>query len=84
MKKEDVKKKDCCKDEYKQIKIEKDQKSVEKAVLQMVQAGISTPLSYLSFNALFPDTITTNFPVSNAPPRWHDVPIYLANRNFRI
>jgi hypothetical protein len=85
MEKETATKKGCCKDEHKQIKLEKDQKSAEQPILFMAQSAIAiTPIQYFSIQDHPVENITTSFPVSNAPPRWKEVTIYLANRNFRI
>lgn len=84
MDKETAEKSGCCKDEHKQVKLEKDQKSAEKALQVIVQGAITIPVQFFSLQDLSIDNITTSFPVSNAPPRWKAVTIYLINRNFRI
>ena len=84
MGKTDAKSKGCCKDEPKQIKIEKDQKTTETAVqtmqaiaVEMPAAAIEIPLNYFS-------SLTEKSPYGNAPPRSASVAVYIRNCVFLI
>lgn len=84
MGKTDAKSKGCCKDEHKQIKIEKDQKTTETAVqtmqaiaVEMPAAAIEIPLNYFS-------SLTEKSPYGNAPPRSASVAVYIRNCVFLI
>lgn len=83
MEKDGEGKNDCCKDEQKQLKIEKDQKVAESIQLSLSLA-VALPISYLpiTFNAL--SSLTEDYPLSNAPPRTADCPDYILNCTFRI
>ena len=77
-------KKGCCKDEYKQIKIEKDQKishgffSVAKTITELAPAAFPT---YTFTRAIF---TTEHFLKDHAPPQTDATSIYISNCVFRI
>jgi hypothetical protein len=71
MLKSNAKDKGCCKDEHKQINLEKDQKTAENNI-QLVQL-VSVAISISEAN-----------PTSNAPPRSSSVAVYIRNCVFRI
>ena len=77
------KKNGCCRDEYKQIKNEKDQKlsQIAFALIHPACIAIASPSTGLS--SLFLIAIAETNPVSNAPPRsW--LPLYLRNCIFLV
>lgn len=78
------KKKSCCKDENKFVKIEKDQKTTE-ASYKLTQPVIAAVAVNLIFNTLvyFLSSVTVH-PGSNAPPLSALADTYLLNCNFRI
>jgi len=77
-------KKGCCKNEYKQVKIEKDQKTSQ-CIWQFTKTitGISpAALPACAFSPeFFPEAY---YPNNHAPPRAVDTPIYICNCVFRI
>jgi hypothetical protein len=73
----------CCKDEQKQLKIEKDQKAA--AAFQLtLSLATALPASYPVYNFAGITSVTEEFPISNAPPRSPQLAVYIRNRTFRI
>jgi len=75
----------CCKEEYKQLTVDKNQ-NVEEFALQLMQSlSISLPPAVLE-SPLFLRLATsaTDYPVVNSPPEIFAVPVYLRNCVFRI
>ena len=77
--------KGCCKDEQKQIKVDKDQKapndigfSYAKPFLQIAN---HTSFEIPSLAIISP---TLEYPTSHAPPRAGNVPLFIRNSVFRI
>ena len=83
MEKDGKGKNDCCKDEQKQLKIEKDQKAATafQFTLSLVTA---LPVSYPVYNLSGIASVTEEFPLSNAPPRSPQQAVYIRNCTFRI
>jgi hypothetical protein len=73
----------CCKDEYKQIKNDKDQKLTETAFNLIHAISVIVPNSFIEIPEINVSSIAEDNPVSNAPPR-SQVPIYIHNCVFRI
>lgn len=73
----------CCKDEQKQLKIEKDQKTAASVQLSLSLA-VALPVTYLTFTVTPVSSLTEEYPLSNAPPRTADCPDYIRNCTFRI
>jgi hypothetical protein len=77
--------KGCCKDEEKQLKIEKDQKlasaslSLMKPIIQ-----IADHHSGFDFSTTFISSIILEHPTSHAPPRAINVSLFLRNCSFLI
>ena len=84
MKKTDEKSNGCCKDEHKQIKIEKDQKATEFAVQTMQSVAVEMPVGSIEipFNNFY--SLTQNNPYGHAPPRSAAVAVYISNCVFLI
>jgi hypothetical protein len=75
---------DCCKDDHKQVKGEKDQKLVNTTINQIVLSGEALAASYtLPANVNVPSAILEN-PSSNAPPRSSKIDYYILNCTYRI
>jgi hypothetical protein len=74
----------CCKDEQKLIKIDKDHKITINTiqVLQFSAAAVTTDFN--SSDKYFVSTLLAEFPVSHAPPRSFEIPVYLLHCVFRI
>lgn len=83
MEKDGKGKNSCCKDEQKQLKIDKDQKAT--AVFQLT-LSLATPLPalYPVYNFVRITSVTEKFPLSNAPPRSPQPSVYIRNCTFRI
>jgi hypothetical protein len=78
------KKKSCCKDENKFVKIEKDQKTVD-ATYYLSQPVIAILSVYLANNIpTFLLSTSNQYSQSNAPPLTALADTYLLNCNFRI
>lgn len=74
----------CCKDEQKFIKNDTDQKTA-KTDFQITQApGVYIPVSFFEMPAVDISAITEENPVSNAPPRYSKVAVYIRNCVFLI
>lgn len=73
----------CCKDEQKQLKIDKDQKTTTAFELTLSLAT-ALPVSYPVYNFAGIASVTEEFPLSNAPPRSPKLAVYIRNRTFRI
>ncbi len=83
MEKTDSKDNGCCKDEHKQLKIEKDQKVT--VSFQMMQLLTGTlPISFIEIPAHGLSSVTEENPISHAPPRKSDIAVYIRNCTFRI
>ena len=73
----------CCRDEYKQIKSEKDQKLSQTVFALIHPACIAIPAYAGESTSIFLTAFSEANPVSNAPPR-RQLPIYLRNCIFLI
>lgn len=76
-------KKGCCKDEQKQIKLEKDQKIVENSILFAQSCGTALTPGFTYLEVLIP-SVTEKYPTNNAPPRSWKQSLFLLNCVFRI
>lgn len=72
----------CCKDEQKQLKIEKDQKAAAFELTFSLATAI--PVSHPVYNFTGITSVTEKFPLSNAPPRSPQLAAYIRNCTFRI
>ena len=80
------KKKDCCKDENKLVKIEKDQKTTD------VNYNLGKPFLNVPFytnvfshtNTILLFNLLTEYLVSHAPPKTGEVPLFVRNCIFLI
>ena len=76
--------KDCCKDEQKQVKIEKDQKTAE-AGLNFVKPILqSADNSTFDLPTIAISSPVEDYPTSHAPPRMGNCSLFLRNCVFRI
>lgn len=74
----------CCKDEYKQLKIEKDQKATESAVQTMQSEAVQMPVSFFDTPVNNFSSLTEKNPYGHAPPRSAAVAVYIRNCIFLI
>lgn len=74
----------CCKDEYKFIKNDADQKKAEAGfqIIQILAAAL--PVSFIEISSTGFSCITEENPISHAPPRSSGVAVYILNRTFLI
>ena len=84
MEKTELKSNGCCKDEYKQIKIEKDQKATEFAVKSVQSVAVEMPVSFFEIPFDNFSSLTEKNPYGNAPPRSAVVAVYIRNCVFLI
>ena len=76
--------KGCCKDEQKQIKVQKDQKAAEAGFTlakPLLQTADHLTCELPSFILTTP---TLEYPTSHAPPRAENISLFIRNCNFRI
>lgn len=75
----------CCKEEYKQLKVDKNQ-NVEDFALQIMQVlGTSLPPTAFEIPSFLQlATSASDYPLINSPPEATTVPVYLRNCVFRI
>ncbi|RFS19460.1 hypothetical protein DVR12_22770 [Chitinophaga silvatica] len=76
--------KKCCKDEYKTVKLTKDQKVAVNTVQAMQQVATATTVSFVDLPLIYSISMVEEYPVSNAPPRSGKVPSYILNCIYRI
>jgi hypothetical protein len=77
--------KDCCKDEHKIIKLEKDHTAaVFLAQMQELSGGALQPVVYSNFAAAQLPALAVSYPVSHAPPRTGSTPLFVRNCVFLI
>lgn len=74
----------CCKDVYKQIKNDKDQK-ISEGFTQQNKTGIEiAPVSFYTHSIILPVSLCQEFPKDNAPPRSCPASLNIINCVFRI
>lgn len=84
MEKSEEKDNGCCKDEYKFIKNDTDQKTAEVG-LQMLQVlAVALPVSFIEIPSNDFHSATEENPISHAPPRINAVAVYIRNCVFLI
>ena len=76
--------KDCCKDEHKQIQIDKDQKTVENTFQLAQFSGIALDSGFIIYQDTVISSVTEKYPKSNAPARSREQPLFLLNCIFLI
>ncbi len=84
MKKTEGKSNGCCKDEHKQVKIDKDQKATHIAVQTMESAAVEMPAAVIEIPFHNFSSLTEKNPYGNAPPRSVAVAVYIRNCVFLI
>jgi len=74
----------CCKDEFRQIKNDKDQK-ISDSFSQLSKPAIDiAPLSFLNYSISLPVVLSVEFSKANAPPRSCVTSLNIINCVFRI
>jgi hypothetical protein len=76
--------KGCCKDEYKQLKNDKDQKLSENFAQLNKPLTEIVPVSFQVYSVSLPFILSHAFTKANAPPRSCNTPLGIMNCVFRI
>lgn len=73
----------CCKDEFKKIKNDKDQKLTAAELVLIHPVCIQSSIFKTELLSVISPSVSETYPVSNAPPRKQE-PIYICNCVFLI
>jgi len=73
----------CCKDEHKQVKLETEHKGVASYQLTALSFAVLPTPAFEIEDVKLP-TVTEENPLSHAPPRRGEIPVYIRNCVFRI
>jgi hypothetical protein len=79
-----IAKSNCCKDEHKQIKTERDQKTVSSGLELVKPVHDASVNEYAQLNSVSISSVTIAHPNINGPPRSLKVALFLRNCDFRI
>ncbi|MEJ7738308.1 MAG: hypothetical protein WKF97_12840 [Chitinophagaceae bacterium] len=75
---------DCCKDENKLLKIDRDQKAAVTAY-QLTQFTSDAQIDvFFGPSTVYVTSLIEEYPLSNAPPRAQSLPLFIRNCVFRI
>ena len=74
----------CCKDEHKQIKTDKDQKLSSSEFFKYIVLSQGIALNESALQNVQAVSISTEFPNTNAPPLVDKLPLFVLYRNFRL
>jgi len=77
-------KKNCCRDEHKQLKTDKDQKLFSSEFFKYNPLSKSIALNEPAIENLMAFSIPIEYPNTNAPPLFDKLPRFIVFRNFRI
>ena len=73
----------CCKDEYKQLKLQNDQKAAASyQAVQLNSVALHTTFFELPFINF--SSVAEENPLSHGPPLGQNIPLYVRNKVFRI
>ena len=73
----------CCKDEYKQLKLQNDQKA--EASYQATQlSSVAVLTNFFTTPSIQLSSLAEENPLSHAPPGSESIPLYIRNQVFRI
>lgn len=78
------KSKDCCKDEHKWIKLDKDHKAADATFQSMQLMAVASLPVWIELPQIYTTSLVEEHPLSHAPPRGRQVQLHLLNCNFRI
>lgn len=76
--------KDCCHDEQKQVKFEKDQKVTESQFQNLNPTSNVVIITHNLFSVICLSSLISKTPYPNGPPRQGTVPVFVLHCNFRI
>ena len=74
----------CCKDEQKQVKIEKEHLNAAVYATVSLAASLAELPHYQPLPEIYTTSVTTDYPVSNAPPRSQKVALFISHCTFLI
>ena len=75
---------DCCRDEHKQIKTDKDQKLFPSEFFKYNNLSQAIALNDQSAENIKAFSIPIEYPNTNAPPLFDKLPRFIIYRNFRL
>jgi hypothetical protein len=75
---------DCCRDEHKQIKTDKDQKLVPSEFFKYNDLSQAISLNEPALQSALAFSISIEYPKTNAPPLSGKLPLFVLYRNFRL
>ena len=75
---------DCCRDEHKQIKTDKDQKLFSSEFFKYNDLSQAIALNGIRIQKLKAVSISIEYPNTNAPPLSDKLPLFVLYRNFRL
>lgn len=74
----------CCKDEYKHVKLDKDQKIAENFIHLAKSATEVITQVFSEYTFEYISSLTEEYPLTHAPPRTGNVALFVRNCVFRI
>lgn len=74
----------CCTDEYKFLKNDTDQKTVDAGFQQMQLVPVASPVAFIELPSIHFTSLTEEIPISHAPLRSPGVAVYIRNCIFLI
>ena len=77
-------KNECCKDDFKQVKADNDQKVSSPALQFSKLFTEGTAQHQPAFQSIYVPSFTIQYPTAHAPPRTGTVPVFLYHCHFRI
>src|SRR4030095_11263714 len=75
---------DCCRDEHKQIKTDKDQKLIPSEFFKYNNLSQAVAPNEPALQSIRVFSISTEYPNTNAPPLSGKLPLFIIYRNFRL
>jgi hypothetical protein len=75
---------DCCRDEHKQIKTDKDQKLIPSEFFKYNNFSQAVAPNEPALQSIRAFSISTEYPNTNAPPLSGKLPLFIIYRNFRL
>jgi len=79
-----IAKKQCCEDQFKELKLKKDQRLPASSQQPVFMPAAVTPVNACVIPAVPVIALATVFPVTTGPPPAAGIPVFLLHCNFRI
>jgi hypothetical protein len=77
-------KKKCCEDEFKELKLKKDQRAAGNVQSLALAPAVISPVTVNALPDIQVISLATAFPVAAAPPGLAELPAFLLYCNFRV